>query len=159
MTATFNEILFRFDTLADRDAIAQCLRDVGSKATLIAADGRTYQGFIEVREVHTPLTIGELKQEALTEAREWLEAHDHALCTADSPLDCQRQNIESSVRDLVPCMTTTLFNLVVQDNELGFTEALLESAEPFAVLSSAVERELVEHVFSTLEAEQEEADA
>lgn len=104
--------------------------------------------------------IDDLKAEALDEARSWLEAHSDEYCEASSPLDCQRSNIEGTIRDLVPCMTTTLFALVVETNNLAFRDidTGLGDDTPFSALTSAVGDELVEYVFATLEAEQAEED-
>lgn len=66
----------------------------------------------------------------------WRDEHDSA------PDVDYEAYVYQNATESVPCMTTTLFQMVVDDNSLAFLDADEETDNPFTALSSAIRVEL-----------------
>ena len=60
--------------------------------------------------------------------------------------DARQEGIDAIIASHLPVMTTTLFQLVVNDNSLAFEEIEREADSPFSALQEAVERRLISAV-------------
>jgi hypothetical protein len=102
------------------------------------------------------VTFSKILADARESLIEYLEDPDE-----DHSDDAVKKFIASTAADETPVMTTSLFQLVVDDNSIAFYEANIESAEPFAVLSNAVmtaiERQLHD-AWNVWKSEQEDDD-
>lgn len=92
-------------------------------------------------------TINTLADEALVTIRDegWTIEHDPGL-------------IRQACEETVPPITTSLFQLVVEDNGLAFLDADTDSREPFDVLFSAIAEAVTAEVWSRLDDEDDEDD-
>ena len=89
------------------------------------------------------MNVAELAQEVF---EDWKEAGEPS---RDSFLD---ENADQSV----PCMTTELFQMVVDDNSLAFLDAPSDESEPFRVLASAIGAEVARLARAQMDAYLEE---
>jgi hypothetical protein len=97
------------------------------------------------------VSIQQICNEAITEVVEWLDDHPGE--------DPEGHAIAEIVGSHVPTMTTTLFQLVVDDNALGFEDVeVADDTTPFNVLFEAVRQRIEEAVREHLENREDDDD-
>lgn len=90
-------------------------------------------------------TLRQLTTDAEADLIEWLDDNPDADASAIATF------IDETATEAVPVMTTTLFQMVVDDNSLAFIDAETDSSEPFTCLSAAIRSEIEKHLTKFIE--------